>query len=86
MGAGPLERGAKTGFMWFAWLVTWELETRGLGHGWNKVLDGGHKGFCTLGGDWNLKPFSVSLGVLDVYLSCVQRRMLAKITSNTPKT
>ena len=76
MGAGRLERRAKNSFIWFAWLVTWEFETRGLGHGWDKVLDEGHKGICTLGVDWNPKPFSVNPGVLDAYLSGVQRRTL----------
>ena len=61
IGAGRLERRAKTGFMSFAWLVTWELETRGLKHGWNKVLDGGHKSICTLGGNWNPKPIFASV-------------------------
>ena len=85
MGAGRLEREAKNSFIWFAWLVTWELETRGLGHGWDKVLDGGHMGICTLGVDWNPKPFSISPGVLDAYLSCFQRMMLQQVASNTPK-
>ena len=85
MGAGLFEREAKNSFIWFAWLVTWELETRGLGHGWDKVLDGGHKGICTLGVDWNPKPFSVSLGTLYAYLSGVQCWTLPQVASNTPK-
>ena len=50
-GCRPFAKRSKNSFIWFAGLVTWELETRVLGHGWDKALDGGHNGICTLGVD-----------------------------------
>ena len=76
MGCRPFERRRKNAFVWLHGFVTWEDEMKGLGHGRKCVQDRGHKRICTWESFGNPKIKSVSLGVLDAYLSGVQRRTL----------
>ena len=81
----PLKMKMKNPFIWLHGHVTWELEMKGR-EIWVEVCFGqGLNGICTWESIGIPKPTSVSLGVLDAYLSDVLHKTLPQVASNTPK-